>query len=122
MPGPFDRIFQDVRKDIPSVVDAVLRQELFRVLDDFTQHTNIMQKELDVAIQQDGLSHDLNPQIPEGEGKINRLLLVYNPASETRHWAMGGITMRVPGVLRLWRAATAGANWKAVVALRTYTP
>ena len=38
MSGPFDRIFADVRKDLPSVPDAVVRQEIFSVLDDFTQH------------------------------------------------------------------------------------
>ena len=118
MPGSaFDRIFNDVRKDIPSVVDAVLKQELFRVLDDFTQTTNIWREEIPFDVTTDNLTYTVTPTV----GKPNRLLLVYNQAAESKYWAAPGITMRVPGVIQLWRPAQAG-TWVAVIAKRTAEP
>src|SRR6185295_13290970 len=117
--GPFDRIFQDVRKDIPSVVDAVLRQEIFRVMDDFTQTTNIWQETLPVTIVPQVLTYTLPAP---AEGKVNRLMFVYDVNSPTRYWPMSGIMMRQPGVLTLYRDPSTTATWACVVAKRTYDP
>lgn len=115
----FDRVFADVRKDIPSVADAVLRQELFRVLDDFTQYTNVWQETLPLAIVPNVRSYNLTPPT---NGKINRLLRVYDPATENFNWTMGGITMRVPGTIVLSRTPVTAASWSAIVAKRTFEP
>lgn len=119
MPGPFDRVFADVRKDLPSVPDAVVRQEIFRVMDDFTQHTNLWQETLPVAIQPNVMTYTLPAP---AEGKVNRLMLVYDTAAVTMNWPMTGITMRVPGQLQLPRTLGTAANWNCVVAKRTYEP
>ncbi len=118
MPSAFDRIFQDVRKDIPSLADATLRQELFRVLDDFTQTTNIWQETVPFAVTPDNRSYPLTIE----KGKANRLLLVYDTAAAQPFWAGPGITMRVPGVVELWRAPQQAGTWAAVVAKRTAEP
>jgi hypothetical protein len=120
MPGPFDRIFQDVRKDLPSVTDATLRQELFRVLDDFTQTTNIFRSTIEFAVDPAAKSYTLS--MPVGEGKANRLMLVYDTASTTMNWAAPGITMRIPGVIQLWQAPQQAGTWAAIVAKRTAEP
>jgi hypothetical protein len=117
--GPFDRIFADVRKDLPSVADAVLRQELFRVMDDFTQRTNIWQEVMPLVIQPNVTTYNLPAP---AEGKISRLMFVYDAAQPSRYWPMGGISMRVPGVLVLPRAPNSAANWNAIVAKRTAEP
>lgn len=117
--GPFDRVFADIRKDIPSVVDAVLRQEIFRVLDDFTQHTNIWQETLPVVIAPTVTTYVL-PQ--PNYGQVNRLMFVYDANAPARYWPMSGITMRVPGVLTLYRPPPNNATWNVVVAKRTYEP
>lgn len=118
MASAFDRIFQDVRKDIPSVADATLRQELFRVLDDFTQTTNIWQESVPFDVTPDNLTYPLTIE----KGKANRLLLVYDMAAAYPYWAGPGITMRVPGVVQLWRQPAQAGTWGAVVTKRTAAP
>lgn len=119
MPGSaFDRIFNDIRKDLPSVPDAVVRQELFRVMDDFTQTTNIWREDVAFPVDPALLSYTLTIT----EGKPNRLLLVYDTAAPTLYWAAPGITMRVPGVIQLWRPAPQAGTWSAIVAKRTSVP
>lgn len=137
MAGPFDRVFADVRKDLPSVPDAVVRQEIFRVLDDFTQHTNVWQENVPIHIVPNVFSY----RFETVSGRPNRLMLVYtNPdlpyASPATlppsappdapavgmYWPMGGLSMRVPGVLQLPRVPNTAAEWIAVVAKRVAEP
>ena len=118
MASAFDRIFQDVRKDIPSVADATLRQELFRVLDDFTQTTNIWQENVPFDVTPNDFTYELTIE----KGKANRLLLVYDTSAAQLYWAAPGITMRVPGVIQLWRPPGQAGTWAAVIAKRTSEP
>ena len=137
MAGPFDRVFSDVRKDLPSVPDAVVRQEIFRVLDDFTQHTNIWQENVPIQIVPQVYRYSFTTVT----GKPNRLMFCYvDPglpyaAPDTLpptappeipqtglYWPMRGISMRIPGVLLLPRVPDTAANWIAVVAKRTAEP
>jgi hypothetical protein len=134
MPGPFDRIFADIRKDVPSVPDAVLRQELFRVIDDFTQTTNIWQEHVVVHITPPVMTYPLTI----ADGKANRLLTVYEaqfyvdprisppPTPQlippNRYWPGGRVTMRVPGVIQLWNQPSYEIDWAVVVAKRTAEP
>jgi hypothetical protein len=117
-PSVFDRIYADVRKDIPSIADATLRQELFRVMDDFTQKTNIWQESIAVAILPNVATYTLTPT----SGRINRLLMVYDANADTKYWPRGGITMRVPGQLVLFRPLVSSASWVAIVGKRTFEP
>ena len=142
MASAFDRIFADVRKDLPSVVDAVLRQELFRVMDDFTQTTNIWQEHVPIQIVPHVITYDFTTT----QGKPSRLMNVYGdtgepyvgplagvpmiwpppartgyPASPTL-WPGGAVTMRIPGRLQLPRDLNMSAVWWAVVAKRTAEP
>ena len=137
MAGPYDRLFADIRKDLPSVNDAVVRQEIFRVLDDFTQHTNLWQENVPIHVVPNQFSYSFTTVT----GRPNRLMLVYvdpglpyaapntlpvpappdAPAIGT-YWPMGGLSMRVPGVLQLPRVPNTAADWIAVVAKRTAEP
>jgi hypothetical protein len=119
-PSPFDRIYADVRKDVPSIAQAVVQQELFRVMDDFTQRTNIWQEEVPVPILPNVVSYDINGLVTDG--KINRLMFVYDANATTKHWPRSGISMRVPGILSLYYPPTTAASWVAVVAKRTTEP
>lgn len=137
MPGPFDRIFADIRKDLPSVVDAVLRQEVFRVVDDFTQNTNIWQEHVPFQVMPHVTTYLINTR----EGKPNRLMVVYNDTGQDQVnplifpppprtafppnptlWPGGAVTMRTPGTLQLARDLDMSAVWWAVVAKRTTEP
>jgi hypothetical protein len=117
-PSVFDRIYADVRKDLPSVAQATINQELFRVMDDFTQRTNIWQEEIPVAILPNIVSYTLTP----ASGRINRLMFVYDANAATKYWPRSGISMRVPGVLQLYYPLTTSASWVAIVAKRTFEP
>lgn len=118
-PSVFDRIYADVRKDVPSVAQATINQELFRVLDDFCDTTNIWQEEIPFAITPPATSYTITSTQPS---KINRLLFVYDAAAATRYWPRGGITMRVPGQIVLYYPPSQAANWVAIVAKRPYPP
>ena len=117
-PSAFDRIYADVRKDVPSVAQATINQELFRVLDDFTQKTNIWQETLPVAIQPNVTSYALTPTL----GKVNRLIFVYDTAAYTPYWPRSGLAMRVPGILTVMHPPISTASWAAIVAKRIDIP
>lgn len=112
----FDDLYAEVKKDIPSCPDAVIKQQAFMTVNDFCQYTNIWQQTVDLNILKDAQSYDINGQVTDG--KVNRLLLVYNPASQTYNWPMSGIAMRVPGIITTYRAPGQNATWKAIVAKR----
>jgi hypothetical protein len=114
----FDRVFADVRKDLPSVADAVVRQEIFRVMDDFTQRTNIWQEGTPVVIEPNVQTYNLTVSY----GQPNRLMFVYDANASTKYWPMSGITMRIPGVLQLYRPPNNAATWIAIIAKRTAEP
>ena len=116
----WDRIFADVRKDLPSVVDAIVRQEVYRVLDDFTQYSNVWQQEVNLNIVKDTQTYDITSQITQG--KANRLMHVWDPASQSSNWPMSGIMMRVPGIITTYRAPGSNGSWKAIIAKRTTDP
>ena len=116
--SPFDRIYADVRKDLPSVPEAVIKQELFRVMDDFTQHSNVWQEEIPFEIIPPNQSYILSTT----EGRINRLLFCYDANAPTKYWPASGINMRIPGTITLFRVPGNAATWVAVVAKRTYDP
>jgi hypothetical protein len=118
MASAFDRIFADIRKDIPSVPDAVVRQELFRVMDDFTQSTNIWQETVPLPIVPDVNVYPITVT----DGQPNRLMLVYDTAADTPRWPMSGIMMREPGIITIYRKPVSSANWAAIVAKRTAEP
>jgi hypothetical protein len=118
-PSVFDRIYADVRKDVPSVAQVTLNQELFRVLDDFCDTTNIWQETVPLPIVPPNQSYTITSTQPS---KINRLLLVYDTAAPTKYWPRAGIEMRVPGVITLYYPPSNSAAWAAIVAKRPYPP
>lgn len=118
-PSVFDRIYADVRKDIPSVAQATINQELFRVVDDFCDTTNIWQEEIPFTLAPPTRTYTIASTQPS---KINRLLFVYDADATTRYWPRGGITMRVPGQVVLYYPPTQANNWVAVIAKRPYPP
>jgi hypothetical protein len=77
-PGPFDRIYDDVKKDIPGVPTPVVKQCLFRVMDDFTQTTNVWQEMFLISVVPEHLVYNL--PVPK-QGKHSRLLRVSNIGS-----------------------------------------
>lgn len=120
MSSIYDRIFADVRKDLPSVVDAVVKQEAYRVMDDFTAYTNVFQQECTINLVPNTLQYGIEDQITVGQP--NRLLFAYDTANPVKQWPPIPIWMRVPGTITLARAPGNSGSWKVLIAKRTGLP
>ena len=110
-----DDLYAEVKKDIPSCPDALIKQQAFMTINDFCQYTNIWQESIPFAVTQNVLSYDLTPPT---NGKINRLMFVYDANAPVKRWPMSGIMMRVPGTIELYRSPPQNGNWVAIVAKR----
>jgi hypothetical protein len=114
-PLPWTRLYNRIKAELPAAPDALIRQEIFQLMIDFTQDTNIWIEEVPLDIQPNVISY---PFIVE-KGTPYRLILVFNPNDTTPsgpyRWADNGITMRVPGIIRLWNKPTETKQWVAVI-------
>jgi hypothetical protein len=117
-PYPWFRIYNRIKAQIPAAPDAVIRQEIWSTVDDFTADTNIWIEEVPLAVTPDITTYNIMPLITSGYP--SRLMLVWNDQTndprDRYHWASGGITMRVPGVLELIDVPTTAASWVAAIA------
>src|SRR5882672_1648757 len=100
-PAPWTRIYNRIKAQIPAAPDAVIRQEIWSVMIDFTQDTNIWVEEIPIVIQPNVTTYPFTTTF----GRAHRLMMVFNPDNNTNtgrfRWAQGGITMRIPGILEL---------------------
>ena len=117
-PAPWTRIFNRIKTQIPAAPDAVIKQEIWSTMDDFTADTNVWVEEVPLAVTPDVTTYNINPLLHSGYP--SRLLLVWNDLTndprDRYHWATGGITMRVPGILQFVDVPTTAASWVAAVA------
>ena len=113
--APWTRIYNDVKMHIPGLTDAVFKQVLYSVMDDFLSNTNIWTEEVPIAIEPNTFTY---PFTVSHKGDIKRLMLVYDPAvaRPDRQWVQGGVQMTKPGVLETRYAPAAATTWNAVVA------
>jgi hypothetical protein len=109
----WSRLYDDVHTQIPGVTDAVFKQALYQVWNDFVDRTNIWVEEVSIDVDPSSLVY---PFTIQHKGMPNRLLLLYDPAVTTgRYWAQNGVEMNVPGVIKLLYAPPQ-ATWNAVIA------
>jgi len=117
-PEPWTRIYNRVKSQITAAPDELIRQEVFQVMIDFTQDTNVWIEEVPLLIEPDKTAYPFEVV----SGTPYRLLIVYNNDPNNVNnanrvkWADGNITMRVPGVIQLFNKPTTSHNWVAVVA------
>ena len=111
-PAPWTQLYIRVKTHIPGAIDAVIRQEIFAVMIDFTSSTNIWREEVPLHIEPNVLSYPFQVTA----GLPNRLMRVWKVGDQFRNWADSSITMRIPGVIELWRAQNEAVEWTAQVA------
>lgn len=118
---PWSRLYSDVKIDIPAVTNAVFQQILFRVWKDFCDQTNIWTEEVPIAVAPPTLIY---PFTLAHKGAPNRLILMYNPASQDpdKKWVQGNINMQVPGTIVISYAPSSAATWNAVIAKTPLDP
>lgn len=117
-PAPWTQIYNRVKSQIPAAPDALIRNEVWSVMIDFTQDTNIWVEEIPFTIQPNQVLYPVTVT----HGLPHRLLLVYNVDPNNMYngdrykWADNGITMRIPGTIQLYRNPVNPQNWMAVIA------
>ena len=111
--SPWARSYNDVKMHIPGLTDAVHKQMLYHIMNDFLDRTNAWIEEIPIAITPPTKSYAF---APAHKGEINRLLVLYDPAQPNppKKWA-GAATMYKPGVIELVQAPANAATWNAVV-------
>lgn len=119
MPTPtnplYARLFNDIKVSIPAAIDAVIYQELWRVIEDFLNQTNIWVEEIPFTVNPQTREYTLTPV---GKGCIDRLLMVFDPANAAydKRWTQQGITFMPPNRVRLMHAPSTQTTWMAAVA------
>lgn len=113
-PALWQFIYNRVKTAIPNCPDAVIRQEIFAVMIDFTSRTNSWVEEVPIVVPADG--HSVTFTVTGGVPF--RLMSVYDPLVEpvNKRWVSSGISMRIPGTLSIYQSAPEDRSWVAAVA------
>lgn len=113
--SPWDRLYNDLKLQIPGVIDAVQASVTFSLFKDFCDKTNIWTEEVPILAKPNTYSYVL---LVNEKGAANRLLLVYDPASAppNKQWVQGNAQMQRPGVLTVSFPPAQDTPWMAVVA------
>jgi hypothetical protein len=116
------RLYNDVKIDLPGVTDAVFKQELFRVLKDFFDKTNIWIEEVPIT----GMPNvTLYPFTVAGKGTPSRLMMLFNPALSPPalpRWIQTYVAMPEPGVIQVGYAPSEQVQWVAAVTKNIVDP
>jgi hypothetical protein len=121
--APWDRLYSDIKIQIPGVLDAVQAQVTFSLFKDFCDKTNIWWEDIPVPVVPDVLTYNFVPT-PPNKGAINRLLLLYDPTvnDPDKKWVQSGVSMLVPGTIVLAHAPSTAVTWHAIVAKTPLDP
>jgi hypothetical protein len=119
--APWKRLYDDIKIQIPGVLDAVLQQVTFSLFKDFCDKTNIWWEDLPITVTPNANSF---PFVVLQKGTPNRLLMVYDPAQNNpnRQWVQGNVQMLVPGVITISYPPSTAAEWRVVVAKTPLDP
>lgn len=117
-PEPWTEIFNMVKVEIPGAVDAVIRQQIFSVMADFTGSVPLWQEDVPFTVVPNTLVYPLSVT----DGRMYRLMRVYKADNPRQTWVQGGISMRVPGALRMWQTPSEQQDWVAVIAKACSNP
>lgn len=113
-PNVWSRIYSDVKIQIPGVTDAVFKQMLYQVVNDFLDRTNAWYEEVPIAVSPASRTYPFTLT----EGASNRLMMLYDPldASPDKHWVQGGVQLTNPYVIELRYAPSSAVTWNAMIA------
>lgn len=108
------RLWNEIKSNVPSAIDAIIAQELWRTIEDFLSNTNAWVEEIPFTVQPNVLQYTV---APVAKGAIERLLVVYDPANAgpDKRWVHQGIQLQMPDQIKLAWAPSSAATWMAVV-------
>ena len=119
MPVPtnpdYVRLFNEIKSNIPAAIDAVIYQELWRVIEDFLNQTNVWVEEIPFIVTPNIRQYTVTPV---GKGCIDRLLMVFDPANSAydKRWTQQGIRFQPPDKVLLAYSPSTQTTWMAAVA------
>ena len=114
MDADLTRLFDNLKSRLPGAVDSQIKLELFSVLNDFFQNTNIWRENLEVLTQPDVQEYLI---VPSGVSTINRLMWVY----DSKGFPVDA-NMPIPGELHLYFKPNTSDTITATVALTVTDP
>jgi hypothetical protein len=117
--APYNRILDSARARLPGALDGSMQLELFNVLKEFTQRTNLWLEDIAITTATGQRDYDLSPSSPSAV--VNRLLWLEGATGVPVHahlTNLGGPFM----TLRLATAPSASEDWTAHVALAVGDP
>jgi hypothetical protein len=117
-PAPWTRLYNNIKIAAPAATDPVIKQELMRVLVDFTQDTNLWCEDVTVTF----LPNTYDYTFSVTDGTPNRLMLVYDAADPTRRWKNNGFSMPTPGIIHCVYPPSTSSAWKVRVAKAVTDP
>ena len=108
----FNRLVADATINAPGVTASGVRAELFYVLRDFLDNTNVWIEDIDLSVT---TTASVYPITPAGNGRINRLVRLYDPQDPYKR-PVAACRMDTPGTLELLYAPGTDAQWVVRVA------
>jgi hypothetical protein len=116
MSADTDRLMNNVRSRVPGVTDTVLKQEMYNVMNDFFQTSNIWQEDIDFAVNTTDRSYTIAPA--ETYATIVRALTIANSGA----LPVGPYQMLTPGIVVFQYAQSQDDTYTATVALTVNEP
>lgn len=115
-PADINRLMDNARINLPGALDGAIQLEMFNLLNDFFQATNIWTEDITFAVTTANILGSTTLIVPSS-GVINRLMYVITADRSQRN--MG---MREPGVLEFIDVPGTSETWTARVALTVTDP
>ncbi len=112
-----DRLMQNARIHLPGATDSALQLELFNVLNEFFQDSNVWQEDIDFAVTADDTIPTTYYIEQESVASIVRLLYIVNSDGQD---VQG--TMQIPGEIILATQPGQADTYTATVALSVNDP
>ena len=114
MTPDLSRLMDNARVRLAGATDGAIKLELFAILNDFFQSTNIWREDIPLAVTPDSQEYEV---IPFSVSTINRLMWVY----DDKGFAVSAI-MPVPGTLNLAYQPDVAKTLSVTVALTVTDP
>lgn len=111
-----DRLLNNARSRVPGATDQVLKQELFNVMNDFFQVSNIWQEDISFAVNTTDKTYTVAPA--EAYAVIVRALYVLNSGGRP----VGPYQMLTPGTIVFKNTQSQADTYTVTVALTVDDP
>lgn len=112
--APWLHLYNDIKLQIPGVLDAVQAQTTFSLFKDFCDKTNLWTETVAIPVLPNITTYVFT--VAE-KGTPNRLIMLYDPAAgPVPHWVQSNVAMMIPGTLVMYYSPSTATAWNAVVA------